>query len=206
MDLRPEGITPGGAVGSSERSQIEQLRVGAARSLAQLSDYCFYTPAFIYLTMRLPADPQVLYGTESGIELCPAEVVFDFAVFSGLNAPDGNRRWNHVLHGLPCDEFRAYSSWLGSVGVHDPGKGLFSRVRTQDLLLQDPLAVTHGRVHERVKVIAFVVETNKGSFCFEHGSELPVQARFDQTLRYQDTIAMTDRLATGSDSPYGENE
>lgn len=181
----------------SEPTQIVTMKLGSAKNLHELlSEYQFYTPALLHLTVPLQFDPFDLFCEEYGQPVVRFTAKFDKPLFGGLVHPNGDTSWNYTLFGLPLEHWEAYRAWIGSVAFDDRAKNLFRRVRTQDIHVLDPLGT------ESIPITALVIESNKGAFYYKMAGHVPC-ATFDATLLYNDTIGFAEALSKGSSNPYG---
>lgn len=176
-------------------------------------EHIFFTPAFLYLTTPLTVDPFVAYTQETGRSLHTGYVRSQKPLFQGLMHPNQDLSYNFTLFTLTKPEWEPFKKWLGTCAWNDSHRGLLRRLRLQDMRVRDEPAMDANPATEMfryVPVVAWCVETNKGSFYFKDpvlGDTLmrPV-GFFDKDMVYSDTIAFADALKKDSPNPYNPSE
>jgi hypothetical protein len=202
-ELVKEGVSDSQKV-QAERTEIVDLDLSTAKSLSELTDdYAFYTPALLHLTVPLQFDPFDLFCQEYNQPVTRFTVRVDKPVFFGLDHPYGDHSWNYVLFGIAREHWDAYRQWMGTLAFNDRSKNLLRRIRTQDLVIRDPVATEY----KALPVTAFVMETNRGSFFFKTD---PItgrtSAQFDSAMVFDDTTKFAQALAAGSSNPYNHKD
>ncbi len=137
------------------------LPVGQATSLAELAgEFAFFTPAVLYLYGGLTDEPLGDFRQTYG---GPADVYhyrFPHRLFSGLDAPCGDREWNHALWAVRRHVWPALRDFYLSIMVLDPVARTASQVAYTDVEVLDSLAAAHMRWETRpaVTVAAFGID------------------------------------------------
>ena len=192
-----------------ERARVHELRLSAATTLSDLTNqYAFYSPAMIYMFIRLMGrEPLWDFVEEYGKEVVPVSLKFNKPLFEGLTV-DGDRTWNYVLYGMEHEDFNEFRKWMGTLTFMDRDKGLVHRIRYQDIQIVDPLFLDRTVVLPldipTVPVTVFALDSNKGCCWLQCGDpvmDLP-------TLRYtgevfKDTQEFSDALLLENENPYG---
>ena len=191
-----------------ERVAVAERAVAGAANLRDLGEqYHFYTPALLYLHVRLMGrEPFHDFLDEYGKVVVPISMKFDKPLFKGLEV-QGNSAWNHYLYGMEHEHFIHYLRWLGSLAISDPDRGLLTRMRYREIEIPDSLylakIVTAPAEVPMIKIVAFCLDTNKGCHYMEPGRDplldLP-QARYTRQS-FDDTVRFTQALSQGA-NPY----
>jgi len=196
-----------------EKVELAETRVSQATTLADLGrDYHFYTPAMLYLHVRLMGrEPFHDFSTEYGKSVVPISLKFEKPIFKGL-ATDGNPAWNHYLYGLEHEHFLPFVTWLGSLTISDVARNFVARVRYREIEIVDPLylakIVVAPRELPRVKVVVFCLDTNQGCHYIQAAADplldLPTAKYTKQS--YDDTVRFAGAVLRGERNPYGAME
>jgi len=194
-----------------ETIQRHTARISAAATLGDLDHYRWYSPALLYLYVRLyDRDPMVDFCGEQGREIFPVALNFEKPVFSGLER-DGDHRWNHHLIGLEPEDFAAYVAFLGTLTIVDREHGHVVRVRTKEISIPDPLFLQHQvSLPEEVPMVTvtvFALDTNHGCWYITEAANLlePAAARYTKQS-YEETEIFSNALLGEKLNPYGELE
>lgn len=209
--LKPVGVHYKSRGFPKEKVQYHYEQVSKAASLRDLSEeYTFYTPALMYMRVRLMGrDPYYDFQQESGINVMPVSLKFSSAIFRGLDLY-GDYSWNHVLLGMPNEHWQDFSKWMGTVAYLDRDLGVLTRIRLQTIEIADPLklarlAVLPARL-PMVPVTVLALDTNKGSWYIHTPpnplSALPTLATMSR--KYKDTKVFANALLNDSPDPYRE--
>lgn len=192
--------------------RAHELRFSQAADLCDLAkDYQFYTPALLYLYVRLfDRDPYLNFVQEYGKPVVPVSLKLEQPVFAGLNAgPIGV--WNHYLYGMEKEHFGPFSSWLGALTFTDRELGLVARVRFTDIEIVDPLwlrkIVVMPDEIPHCPILAVGLDTNKGCHYIKQGVhpwDLPYAAYTSEC--YPDTLRFAKAILSGSEMPFSANE
>jgi len=181
--LRPAGITATGT--ADEIAPPWQLAVSSSDSLQRLSEeYAFYTPALLYLYVKLNRDP--LYGFfAEHPDVKQFQLKFDKPIFDGLvgEGPSGARTdWNHWLYAVERKHWPDFAGYLGSLAVYDRANNLFVRLRPREVRIVDPVWMAKqavvGNSFPTVPVTAWCLDTNRGCVWLE-GAGDPAAAAGD---------------------------
>lgn len=196
-----------------ERVRIAEQRVSQATTLTDLAvDYHFYTPALLYIHVRLMGrEPFHDFSAEYGKEVVPISLKFDKPVFKGLDT-QGSPAWNHYLYGVEHEHFLPFLTWLGALAVMDRDINLVTRLRYRELEIADPLylakLVTSPKEIPWVKIVAFCLDTNKGCHYIEPAKDplldLPTYRYTKQS--FDDTMRFADAVLRDSSNPYAAVE
>lgn len=188
------------------------LRVGAAKSLKELDrDYGFFTPALLYMRLRLRGvDP--LHGF---LRECPSATPFTLSfnqpVFAGLELP-GNKFWNHHLMAIERQHWDSLMQWAVSLTLSDPELGLVARVRPMMVRIVDPLFASRNPFLSApppmVEVGAFALDTNRGCVWIEEDAKQPfLPPRVVNTNDvFRDTGVLANAITAGDANPFRKVE
>lgn len=160
-----------------------------------LSEYTLYTPALLYLSVPLTADPADHYVAETGQELPQFALEFDKPIFANLTR-EATTGWNNTLIAVPTEYWEQWKSWLGTCAFTSRGGAMMTRVRWQSITIPDPLLPT-GPV---IPIEAIAMESTIGSMYFTQ-SDRPA-ATFDKNLVFADTVAFAKAVKSGDNNPY----
>jgi hypothetical protein len=193
-----------------ERVQLAQQRVSQATNLTDLAvDYHFYTPALMYLHLRLMGrEPFHDFLAEYKRPVVPISLKFDKPVFKGLEI-ENNPIWNHYLYGIEHEHFLPYLTWLGSLTISDVEKGFVARLRYREIQIADPLylgkIVTTPKEVPMVKLVAFCLDTNRGCYYIDPAIDplLDLATSRYTTRSFDDTVRFAQAVLTGNRNPYG---
>lgn len=196
-----------------EKVELAEKRVSQAANLTDLGkEYHFYTPALLYLHVRLMGrEPFHDFSAEYGKSVVPISLKFDKPVFKGLET-DNNPAWNHYLYGIEHEHFLPFLTWLGSLTISDVARNFVARLRYREIEISDPLylakIVVAPKEIPRVKIVAFCLDTNKGCYYVEPAKDplldLPT-ARYTKQS-YDDTVRFAQAVLSGNHNPYGAME
>lgn len=210
--IRPVGVSYGGESTREATAEAVRLRLSRAANLSDLrGEYEFYSDALLYLGVRLgPINPWADFLQAKGQDIQRISLNFGKPIFQGLNAPNGDRAWNHVLYGMPKEHWEKFLAFMGSLAFHDRELDLLTRLREQRIIVADPLyfekAVILPDRCPTVAITAFVLDTNKGSTYFKTGDhpllDLPRVVRSKQV--FEDTEIFSTALKDEhAPDPYG---
>jgi hypothetical protein len=192
-----------------EKLQPRVLRVGNASGLRELQrDYAFYTPALIYMKIRLLGrDPLSQFIQEYGQEVLPFSIRFNKPIFHGLNL-GRDTSWNYVLFGVERQHWEPFKSFMGTMAFVDRQLKLFARVRTKEIRLADPLFFERATIlPEKLPVIdatVFCLDTNQGCAWINMRGDplldLPELTTTDKV--FEDTAAFAKAVFDDTVNPY----
>lgn len=121
------------------------LPVGQAKALAELAeDFAFFTPAVLYLHAGVTDEPLGDFRQQFGQ---PADVYhfrFPHRLFAGLDAPCGDREWNHALWAVRRHVWPALLDFYLSIVMLDPVARTAAQVACTEVEVADSLALTNG--------------------------------------------------------------
>jgi hypothetical protein len=196
--LFPLGYTPAESPGSvlAPLPEYESLRPAQRiRDLQQ--DYVLYTPALMYMTVPWPVDPWMSFCQTIGEEYRPRLLVADRPLLG--NVPS---MWARHIQLLPRPIGELAIQFFGTLAVHDPGKDVLYRVRSQEICISEPYLLDASQY---VPVTAAVVESTAGSHFFVQKQEQGVIQpwyRFDENMVFEDTVKFSMALRAAN-NPYG---
>lgn len=208
----PEGFSGGQPAASAAELQTHALRVGRAGSLKELEqEYGFFTPALLYLRVRLAGiDPLQTFIREYGKAAAAFTLNFDRPVFRGL-AYGGNTYWNHHLMAVQREHWLPLMHWARSVAFLDPKTQLLTRVRPMLVTLADPLFLARASVLPSqlpvVDVGVLALDTSQGGVWIEEGAtpaELPGVVLSGEAFR--DTLVFADAVFKNENNPWRKVE
>lgn len=207
MPMRSGVVDTRGA--SREKLQPHVLRISEAAQLADLTEeYAFFTPALIYMRVRLLGrDPLAQFALESHHDVTPVSMKFAKPVFRGLNLGH-DVSWNHVLFGMPQEYWEAFKGFMGTMAYLDRQLKRISRVRTKEFSIADPLFFEHATllppVIPTVPITVFCLDTNHGCAWIEPGNHalLDLPALRTTTKVFEDTAAFAQAILNDSSNPY----
>jgi len=194
----------------AERARVHELRLTAATTLRDLKEqYAFYTPAMMYIFVRLMGrEPLWDFMEEYGKEVTPISMKFKKPIFDGL-AVGPDRTWNYVLYGMEHDDFNEFRKWMGTLTFVDRDKDIVHRIRYQDFEIADPLFLERVVVlplqMPTIPVTAFALDSNKGCCWLATGDllmDLPSLAYTGKV--FENTQHFADAVLLESEDPYGE--
>jgi hypothetical protein len=208
MPIR-QGITSAATSIAKEKFQPHALKFSQAATLAELClEYVFYTPALIYMKVRLMGrDPFAQFIQEYQREVIPVSMRFNKPIFSGLSL-GGDTSWNNVLFGMEVSHWDAFVAFMGTMAFLDRDLGFMARVRTKTFMIADPLyfekAIALPREMPVVPINVFCLDTNKGCAWIEPGVhpllDLP---ELKTTAKVFDDTALFAKAVMGEqDNPY----
>lgn len=204
-----EGIFSDGKL-FADTAEIQRKKLSRTTKLADLQEeFAIYAPALVYLHVPLPGDFMSAFFQHYGKAVEVFSVELDKPVFSGLSV-GGDRRWNHVLFGMPKEHWSAFYSWAGTVAVMNHDNGVLYRVRTQEIEVADPFCVSNSIVLPSDvpvgEISTFCVETNVGCHYYLSSKGInPAKAVFDKELIYDDTKRFAEEYLAGN-NPYDLGE
>jgi hypothetical protein len=204
-----EGITSGGKL-FADTVEVRRKELSRTTKLSDLQEeFAIYTPAMVYLHVPLPGDFMSAFFQQYGEDVKVFSMELDKPVFSGLSV-GGDKRWNHVLFGMPREHWSAFYGWAGTVAVMDRDSGVLYRVRTQEIEIADPFCISNSIVLPSDvpvgKISTFCVETNVGCHYYLSSKGInPAEAVFDKELIYEDTKRFAEAYQAGN-NPYDLGE
>jgi hypothetical protein len=153
--------------------------LGQAKSLTELGgSLAFFTPAILFLKIGMHNGPFADFQAEIGKDVPFYHHRFNSQIFKGLESPNGNQEWNHVLFALPSEHSDAFLRFMDSiVMMKENGSGnqpLTVRVGLQALQIEDPLmhdkAVILPPVIPSIDITVLGADTNIGMLYMEPGT------------------------------------
>jgi hypothetical protein len=200
-----EGLVEGPELDGDSCSLID-IPSGATSLIDLTKDFHLFTPALLHLTVPLTVDPFDSFVAERGSPMPRYSFQFEKPIFRGLTHPCGDPLWNYVLFALPHENWAEWIGWVGTVAYNDPKRGLFRRIRTQEINLWDPLDPIASKIPSgtpnTVQVTVLAIESNKGSFYMLPDPRMPT-ATHNASMVFSDTEAFAKALKDGND-PYTE--
>ena len=203
------GITAASGGVSKDRINPQALKISQATKLSDLSkEYVFYTPALIYMKIRLMGrDPVTQFVQEYGKQVTPFSLRFNKPVFHGLNL-GRDVSWNYVLFGMEREHWEAFKSFMGTMAFTDRQLKLLARIRTKEIVVADPLFFEKATVLPAklplTDVTVFCLDTNQGCAWIEMGVnpllDLPQLVTTDNV--YPDTAAFANAVFNNAANPY----
>jgi len=186
----------------------ERHALRSARSLAELRDFVFFTPALLYLYVPLRGrEPFHDFLAEYGRDVRPLTVVFSRPIFRGLEAGQ-SAYWNHALMAIAAEHWQAYTAWMYGVSFWFPEKKWFAKVRPMFVTIADPLYLERSAVVSepvpRVEVGVFALDTNRGSlYLDDSGDPLtePPRPIWSHTIPREIAI-LADALSREENKPF----
>lgn len=143
------------------------LRTGSAESLAALQrEYRFFTPAILYRLAVINDQPLADLMWELGRDVPVYFKKFPWRLFRGLELPDGDADWNHVLWAVRADtDWGPLADFYCSLAVRNHERDETYRVGLQEVEVVDPLALERhglaGAAPATVVVSAFGVSATR---------------------------------------------
>ena len=203
------GVTAASGGVSKDHVNPQALKINQATRLKDLSrEYAFYTPALIYMKIRLMGrDPMSQFIAEYGKQVVPFSLKFAKPVFHGLNL-DRDTSWNYVLFGVEREHWEAYKSFMGTMAFTDRQLKFFTRIRTKEIVIADPLFFERATVLPArlplLDLTVFCLDSNQGCAWIEMGVnpllDLPQLTTTDNV--YPDTAAFAKAVLTDAANPY----
>lgn len=188
MDHEPVSQSPvflGPPVDSRGLIVKAKLPVGAARTLHELErDYHFFTLAAPYLHGGFSDAFLIDYMYALGANVPIYYHKFNAVVFRGLETPEGDPSWNHVLFAVPCEFWSSLLDFICSLTVAMRHLGAMTRYGEQRLYIPDPLDADTAIVVQPgaalIRVSAFGLYGNRMRAIFTRGATLyePHRLRF----------------------------
>ena len=209
----PHGVTQGPTI---HASGVDPPLAGFHPSLAGAAEgseqYWFIVPGAAFLALPIPRNIGELFQDMTGFPVSVRTVELPVPFVDGLvdrSHPKGPSYWNTVLLAIPRDVYNDVLHVLGSIAVHNPRNNRLARVRTQSLLLRDPISMSAAVMKNNdistvpfIKLDALVVETNVGSFVYTDRTPAKWRLEFRPDLVYSDTIDFATAIELGHPSPY----
>lgn len=188
-----------------------ELHIGRAESLASfLPELHFFTPAIIYKLGIIGDQPLIDYQWELRREVCFFYKKFRMPIFRGLDLPDGDGDWNHVLWAMRSEHWPSFQDFYCSVIVRNYETNQVSQIATQELSIVDPLylerrGIITGLLPE-IAVTAIGVRGNRYQAAFRAHRAGPPSFTFfpppADVIRYADILAAgLGPFAAGDNGP-----
>lgn len=140
-----------------------RMTFGRAEQLSQFEHFRFFSPAIPYLYGRFNDEPLADFIQETGEEIQYLWHRFDRPLFRGMQTPDGDKAWNHVLWGIEARHWKAFENFMLSVVFMDtPAQRLYS-IGVQDVRIVDPLwmqSIRPGGLPPFLPLAVFGVDSN----------------------------------------------
>jgi len=205
-NLRPVGVTQGPQAFPQQQVEAKRLQISRAACLRDLTEeYHFYTPGVLYAKVPMAPDLTASYIGETNCEIIPFSLAVDRPIVSGLNAPNGDPGWNHVLYAIELDHWDAYVEYVGTCAINHREQNTIWRVRTQDIQIFDPFGGVCAAVKtldNSLTITAFVLESQHGTWMFNQDSFLPT-LYFNREV-HPDTANFLASIQKEKPNPYGD--
>jgi len=165
-----------------------RIKFDGVRSLGELSDYIWYTPAPIYLWGGFDDRNWHDLISKTGVKLLWYK--FQKPIFSGLECgsdPD----WNYTLWGADSKSWEKIADFVIESSAVNIPNSMVCRYGIQELVIFDPLVTdSSGLISEttpKINVNAFCALTNKWQICFSYPrpGELPKTVRLKPSAKHQ---------------------
>lgn len=128
--------------------------------------FAFFTPAIPYLWGRF-SDQLLFHFLElQGCRVDFFHMKFSRPLFQGMDAPNGDQDWNHVLWAVEQHFWKPFEDHILASVCTDSPQQIVIRYGAQDLLINDPLAVERQIIVTtacQVPVTVFGVRSNRGT-------------------------------------------
>lgn len=210
------GLVAGESLHSRAVVESCRAKVSQAADLTDLAkEYRFFTPALMYLRIRLMGvDPfhdfLAEYAANHSFTVVPIVLTFDQPIFRGLEL-SSLRIWNHCLLGMRHTEYTAFEQWLGTLAFNDRELRRLTRLRYRDLDIVDPLFLLKQTVLPaslpRVRITAVCLDSTDGCWYVAPPSgplDLP-EARYSSQT-FDETLKFAQAIASESENPYADME
>ncbi len=184
---------------------LEKLKTGA--SLRSLQDeYVLFTYAPLFLFGGLDMNPVQewinLYDHQQVVFILPLEQpIFQFRRTE-------SSRFESVLWAVQKEFWSSLAMHIGSIGIVDRTKKVFSRVICQEIPVLDVNALSNDTVCVEVPsalVYTFSVDSSKGCLAFVPATKLGVdKPRLTYRPPREETLRLAKALFKEENDPYGE--
>lgn len=210
VDLRPQGLSYVGEGIVDGVAQRHELRISQATLLRDLAaDYVFFTLALVYSRVRLMGrDPWADYISERGKDaVFQITMKFERPIFKGLEI-GLDHEWNHVLWCMERSEWEDYCQWMGRIAFVDRDRGNVTRLRTQRVLIADPLYFQRAVVLPEdcpcAEVNCFWLDSNQSLTYLRSGQHPLLDPPHLRTVFscFRDTRLWAEALLGGHPDPY----
>ena len=207
---RPEGISPGPRIVPERIPPPTELQLSQNETWYHVAqEHTFFTPALLMLcTPNLDgrdAHPLLAVATQLGRFPHIQYVETEFPLFLGLRSAEGDESYMHTLFLMDKQDWAESQQILGTLAWNDSQKNILRRLRFQEVLVQNR-AAPQALVVPKTPVVAWAVETNRGSFYFKDPDPRDFLARpvatFDASATFPDTVHFAEALRQGRPDPY----
>jgi len=202
--LQADGKTYQLDVAREGRVEKFPMDFGKADRLSVFGDYQFFTPAPLYLYGGLTDHVWVQFMQETNRVLHLMFHRFEYSIFRGLEAPNGDSDWNKVLWAVTRDEFETLESYLLSLVFMDQPNRRVHKIGAQDLLITDPLFVDKRKLSDPnappLSVVALGVNGNTRCIGFDPNTQAPVLPRLQSFPPQEKIVKFADTLFSGLDN------
>lgn len=149
----------------------EELRIGQAESLKAMGDeFVFFTPAILYRFGVISDAPLIDFLTEYGKYCLFYYKLFDYALFAGLEFPDGDACWNRALWAVHKEHWAPFVDFMTSMAVSVRELEALHLIGMQTVRIMDPVVVVRSgawALTESVDIHAFGVMSNRCCVAFD---------------------------------------
>lgn len=189
---------------------LERLKSGA--SLVQLqTDYVFFSYAPMFLYGGLTFNPVQEWINLHNMPQCVFIVPMPMRVFNLADTTLGETKWDKILWAVEKEYWERLALHIGSIGLIDRGKKLFSRGLCQAIPVVDVAAVDKMQVLPTqlptVEIFVFGVDSNRGCIAFPRPKNLLVELpRLVNHGTLPETARMAKALFENNPNPYQQSQ
>jgi hypothetical protein len=182
------------------------LQVGQAESLlAMTAEYTFFTPAVLYLYGCFADAILIDLMRELGREVPLYHRRFAHPIFRGLELPDGDADWNHVLWACRPADYEPLSTFLISLTLALSRNRVILCYGEQKLSVVDPLALERKGVYHDglpwLDIYAFGINGSAGRVAFRQTGRSPAELPRLVRLEADGEIRASARALFAGDNP-----
>ena len=157
--------TAGVMVDPDARLPKKELKLGKGTLTQLSSELSFFSPALLYLHDAFETDgPLFDFLAEYRQPVDFYHVKFNQRLFKGMQLPDGDRDWEHVLWAVATVHQRVLYDFLCSLCFVNPLTKRVLRVGMRHITIDDPLALESGILLQnrlpRLEVAVFGISAN----------------------------------------------